>query len=500
MITFRTSSVFTLVASLGLTLGCVNEDHLVPVSSSSTSAARAGAALADGAVRFNRGQYIIVGNTNLPADLDQQVTNAKGKLTAVLSDVGIATVTSTDPDFAAKASKIAGVRSVIPDFTAQWFDPTQKQIEFDPAFANPPKSGDNDRYFDLQWGHDAIDAPEAWNAGYRGKGVRVAVLDSGFDLDHPDLAPNIDLGASKNFVTGEVLQYAPNNTFSHGTHTAGTVAAADNGIGVIGVAPEAKLILVKVLRDSGSGSFSWMLSGIVHAVNQGADVISMSLGAGIPRNGKFIDDNGTPDDASDDFVVSDTKAVQELIVAINKVTTYAYQQGTTLIAAAGNDAINGNKDQSLVQIPADAPHVLSISATTPIGWAKNPTTTFLDNLASYSNYGTSEIDFAAPGGDTQYPGNELATIGGIRQYVYVFDLVFSTGNNGYYWSAGTSMATPHAAGVAALVIGKNGGQLDPAKVESALRASADDLGKPGRDPAYGHGRVNAFKAVSSTNL
>ncbi|WP_262712923.1 S8 family serine peptidase [Hymenobacter radiodurans] len=126
-------------------------------------------------------------------------------------------------------------------------------------------------------------------------------------------------------------------------------------------------------------------------------------------------------------------------------------------------------------------------------------------MATYSNYGTSEIDFAAPGGDTAYPGNEIAKIGPITQYVYVFDLVFSTGSNlnpatsSYYWSAGTSMAAPHAAGVAALIVGKNGGQMDPAKVEAALRASADDLGKPGRDPQYGHGRVNAYRAVAPAN-
>jgi len=498
MLYFSTRSILTAMVLGGLALGCVNKEQLAPTNAAQRSARVA--ASTSQAVKIRKGKYILLATNSLPTNLDQQIANAKGQLTSVIKEAGIATVTSSDPDFAKKAGKISGVRSVIPDISVQWINPNvEKRIALGANFGNPPASGNDDRFFDLQWGHDAINASEAWNAGYRGKGARVAILDTGFDLDHPDLVPNIDFNASRNFVPGESLQYSLPDAFSHGTHTAGTVAAADNGIGVIGVAPEAKLILVKVLSDEGSGDFSWMLSGIVHAVNQGADVISMSLGAGIPRNGKFLDDNGTPNDPSDDKVVSDTKAVQELIVAIDKVTTYAYQQGVTVVAAAGNDAIDGNKDKSLVQMPADAPHVIAISATAPIGWAKNPFTANLDNLASYSNYGTPEVDFAAPGGDYIYPGNEVATIAGITQPVYVFDMVFSTGNGGYFWSAGTSMATPHAAAVAALIIGKNGGQLDPARVESTLRASADDIGKPGRDPYYGHGRLNAFRAVTVAN-
>lgn len=155
-------------------------------------------------------------------------------------------------------------------------------------------------------------------------------------------------------------------------------------------------------------------------------------------------------------------------------------------------------------VPAHSPSVISISATAPRGWALNPTTANLDYLASYSNYGTSDIDFAAPGGDYQYPGDEIVTIGGVTQYAFVFDYVFSAGSSlipgrsSYYWSVGTSMAGPHAAGVAALIIGQNGGKMDPAHVKAAMRASADDLGKPGRDPYYGYGRVNAFKAITAT--
>ncbi|AKD05891.1 peptidase S8 and S53 subtilisin kexin sedolisin [Pontibacter korlensis] len=428
-------------------------------------------------------------SNSLPSDLEGQVKFLKGNVTGLLKEVGMATVTSTDPDFAAKAGKIQGVSAVIRDAEIQWLNPDNEKT-FDAAAlnVNPASSGDSEPYFFLQWGHTAIQAPAAWNAGARGKGVKVAVLDTGFFLDHPDLKSNIASSAS--FVPGEPAQFKsiPNvRTSSHGSHVAGTIAAADNGLGVIGVAPDAQLILVKVLRDSGSGSFSWMMQGILHAVAEGADVINMSLGAGLPRNGKFLDENGN--------MINDTKAVQELLNAISRVTTYATQQGVTVISSAGNDGNNGNKDQSLVYIPASAPNVISISSTAPTGWFNNPLTTNLDGVASYTNFGTPAVSFAAPGGDFSYPTNELSSLG---IPVWALDMVLSTGTErGYNWNAGTSMASPHAAGVAALIIGQNGGSMDPKKVEAALRASADDLGKPGRDPYYGHGRVNAYKAVSA---
>jgi lantibiotic leader peptide-processing serine protease len=162
---------------------------------------------------------------------------------------------------------------------------------------------------------------------------------------------------------------------------------------------------------------------------------------------------------------------------------------------AGNSNLDLNKTADLVIVPAMSPHVIVVSATAPMGWAADPFHTFLDNKASYSNYGTKAFDFAAPGGDAIYPGQEFRTIAGVTFPCWVFDLVFSTGNGGWLWGAGTSMAAPHVSGVAALIIGKNGGSMHPAQVEAALLASADDLGKPGKDAIDGHGRVNALKTI-----
>ncbi len=140
---------------------------------------------------------------------------------------------------------------------------------------------------------DAIDAPEAWNTGQTGEGVRVAVLDSGIDGTHSDLAPNLNTDLSESFVPGEDWQVQPGFYFNHGTHVAGTIAAADNQRGVIGVAPNAEIVAVKVLSEfTGSGAFSWINAGIVYAALIDADVINMSLGATLNKNGFLPQEDG----------------------------------------------------------------------------------------------------------------------------------------------------------------------------------------------------------------
>jgi subtilisin family serine protease len=421
---------------------------------------------------------------SLPRGIEKRVAAAGGEITRLIPEVGLAVVTGGSADFSANASRIPGIIAVIPNIRVQMTEPLEAvALDFDAEdVGNPPFSGSADFYFDLQWGHTAVGAPAAWAAGRRGDGVRVAVLDGGFDLDHPDLAPNIDFESSANFVAGEDLEYGLPGPFSHGTHVAGTVAAAQNDFGVIGVAPDAELILVKVLGDGGSGSFADVISGIVHAANVGADVINMSLGAALPRSGIY-DEEGNR--------LAGANEVAALLNATSRATAYAYQQGVTVISSAGNDAINSDKAADLVFIPSQSSHVISISASAPIGWATDPENASFAYLASYSNYGKSHIDFAAPGGDGAYPGNELCEVAGVVVPCWVFDLVFSTGNGGWYWSAGTSMASPHAAGIAALIIGANGGSMHPAQVESVLRATAEDFGKRGKDLFFGHGQVSA---------
>jgi subtilisin family serine protease len=432
----------------------------------------------------------------------RKIEAAGGTITARLPQIGVVLVQSDAGDFAGKAAKIPGIRSAVFDYTYQIAPPEVRSVT-SADFANPPVSGDNDPYFNLQWGSQAIDVAGAWNQGYRGAGVTVAVLDSGVSCLHPDIAPNLLLSQSTSFIAGENVCHPVVNGFNHGTHVAGIIAAADNGIGTIGVAPLAKILAVRVLSDSGTGNFGAAIQGILYAADHGADVINMSLGVngGLPVNGKGANN------------------VSELVNAVKRAVDYARKRNAITIVSAGNDGMDLDHSSgvkicdsdgscyvaNLKAFPAELPNVLAISATAPIGWAKAPTTTFLDNLASYSNYGSSAIAFAGPGGDDVYPGNENCTVGGITQACWVLDYVFAPGGysiqNGqayvsWSWAAGTSMAAPHVSGVAALIIGKHGGTMAPSDVERILRASSADLGKPGNDPAYGGGRVDAARAVS----
>ncbi|GAB2623981.1 S8 family peptidase [Novilysobacter erysipheiresistens] len=431
--------------------------------------------------------------TKFDHKLAAKVEAAGGTITARLPQIGVVIVESGHPDFATRAGKLQGVRSAVADVTVQFEQPDPQQ-RLSADFANPPNSSDDDRFFDLQWGHAAIDAAGAWNAGYRGEGATVAVLDSGLYCDHLEFADNLLAADSASFVPGE--DYCNTGGSSHGTHTAGTILAGDNGAGTIGVAPEAKLIAVKVLSEiNGSGSFGGIIQGIVHAADHGADVINMSLGVrgGLPVGGS---------------------EVAELINATKRAVQYAGSQNALVVASAGNDGRDLDHDSgieicdddgscyraNLRAFPAQLPGVVTVSALGPTGWAYDFDTN-LDTLASYSNYGQSAIDFGAPGGDFVYPGTEACTVKGVTVPCWAFDMVMSSttssgGDSFYGWSAGTSMAAPHVSGVAALIVGKHGGEMSPKAVERILRQSADDLGKNGNDDAYGTGRVNAARAVA----
>jgi subtilisin family serine protease len=425
--------------------------------------------------------YLLISNTAFPSNINLQISRAGGTVTNRIPEAGIIVVSSDKPKFAAGITGAAVVKNVEVRRSLPKRQVALEQSEVNENIVNPPNNdGTYDPLYGLQWGLDAVNAPEAWAAGSTGAGVRVAVLDTGFNLDHPDIKPNInfDLSVDK---TGEGLAYGPNSEdptgiFSHGTHVAGIIAGARNGVGIMGVAPNAELVLVKVLHNDGHGSFEDTLAGIIYAADVGVDVINLSLGASFWR----------PDELASD--------VAALRVAETKAINYANRKGATVIVAAGNDAINFNNNHSLFSIYADIPNVLAVSATGPIGWGLDPTTS-LDRFASYSNYG-SPISFAAPGGDFVYPGSETCSIAGVSAPCFAFDLVFSAGGkvngaNRYFWSAGTSMAAPHAAGVAALIIGNNGGSMSPARVKSAMAQRSADLGKKGQDPYYGFGRVSS---------
>ncbi|HEX7918493.1 MAG TPA: S8 family serine peptidase, partial [Gemmatimonadales bacterium] len=174
-----------------------------------------------------------------------------------------------------------------------------------------------------------------------------------------------------------------------------------------------------------------------------------------------------------------------------------YQQGVTVIASAGNDAFDIDHTNNLVTVPAMSPHVIAVSATSPRDWGHGSTD--LDVPTTYTNFGQSLVGLAGPGGDFVVPAAACPTPIGLINCQALDGVLAPVRGSGasvtsYAWAAGTSMAAPAVAAVAALVI-QSHGHLAPAQVEAILRRSADDLGKPGNDDFYGAGRVNAERAV-----
>lgn len=438
------------------------------------------------------GTYVILAEgLTLSSDLVANVAAAGGSVTASLDGMGVIIATSDDPAFAERAGAIAGVSGVAADVVLEFSDPAQTVVEasLDETDINDQSHaiGGHETFRNVQWAPDAVSAPAAWALGYQGAGARVAILDGGIYSRHLDIAPRLDVARSRSMVP-RIPYNADLGTFWHGTHVAGIVAAPANNIGTVGIAPAATIIGVKVLHG-GSGAWSWILNGIYYAATPrsengaGADIINMSLGAQFPKS---------------------APGAVHLIEALNRATSYARERGVTVIAAAGNAATDIDHTGNVVFVPAMSAHVIAVSATGPLGFGLGATN--FDRPAGYTNYGQSAINLAGPGGDSRLPGNALCSkpripTGVITTFCWVFDMVMAPCRGApasistYCWASGTSMASPAVAGVAALIIGKNGGPMHPAAVEAQLRQSADDLGKKGNDDYYGRGRVNALRAV-----
>jgi subtilisin family serine protease len=427
--------------------------------------------------------YVISFSPREAGDVGAAVGKAGGKARFVSRRAGLATAESTDPDFAGKLKSARGIRAVVLDQVVQWVPKERVQAA---------SIGSNEAFFAAQWAPRSISAEEAWDDRARGSGARVAVLDGGLNAAHIDLDRSVDVARSRSFVSGFAFnQDAPcgaASCFSHATHVAGIVAAEDDRNGTIGIAPGATIIGVKVLHG-GSGSFGAIISGIVYAATPtddpdepgaGAHIINMSLGA--------------------TFSSSADANVQALKALMDEATTYAHEQGVLVVASTGNGDKQGrgiDHDQgNWFTLPAQAEHVVGVSALGPVGFALGATN--FDRLASYSNFGTSIVDLSGPGGDFVLPGNANCTVGPLTTACWVFDMVLSPGtlgsNTGYFWAAGTSMSAPAVAGVAALVIGTKG-PMHADELLGILVNTADDLGADGVDPAHGQGRVNAFRAV-----
>ncbi len=320
----------------------------------------------------------------------------------------------------------------------------------------------NDPLYPYQWNfynpdYGGINMEAAWEVSTGDSSVVVAVIDTG--VAYEDYTETSSTGRNKTVVYEQAPDLAgtifvpgydfvnddthPNDDEGHGTHVTGTIAqSTNNATGVAGIAFNTSIMPIKVLDSNGSGTYTDIAEGIYFAADNGADIISMSLGGSSPST------------------------------TMEEALAYAYAKGVTIIAAAGNDGTN------VVSYPAAYnDYVIAVGATR-----------YDETLAYYSNYGP-DLDIVAPGGDTNVDQNGDGYGDGVLQQTFGT----SPTDWGYYFYQGTSMATPHVAGVAALVIAS--GVTGPDNVREVLQSTAKDLGAPGWDEVYGWGRVDAAAAL-----
>ena len=291
----------------------------------------------------------------------------------------------------------------------------------------------NDPYWPNQWGPKKVEADAAWNTTLGSSDIIVAIIDTGIDYTHPDLAANyVPLGYDWVYNDNDPL-----DDNGHGTHCAGIVAATiNNAIGIAGLA-QVHIMAEKALTMDGWGYDSWIIQAIYHAVDAGAKIISMSFGG-----------------------FEDSPSVYDAI-------KYAYDHGVLLVAAAGNE---GNTSPNY---PAAYDEVIAVSATDSD-----------DNVASFSSYGMW-IELAAPG---------VGIYSTLPTYNVTLNEPPYNRTLNYAYLSGTSMACPHVAGVAALVWSTLPDYANY-KIRQILKRTADDLGDAGFDEFYGYGRVNAKRSV-----
>jgi subtilisin family serine protease len=340
----------------------------------------------------------------------------------------------------------------------------------DPLFSPDP---DLPEILGGQWGMRKIQAPEAWQEQRAtGFGIKVAVLDTGLDLDHPDFdCPGKVEVIQQNDFIGD--GNGPEDGAGHGTHVAGIVGACtNNNEGVVGVAPDATIMPIQVLDASGSGVVTETLPGAIRAATDaGAHVINMSIGT-LPVN--------TPTDI----------LFGEVFPEVDEAVEYATSNGVVVVAAAGNETF------PLCSYPAIIEDIVCVGSS--------------DNRDLNSYFGNFPVNddnedglgagLLAPGGSGQVFCDAHAE--NIVSTYLVAEDNCDEGFPGYIGLDGTSMASPHVAGAAALVYDRLAGDRTEAngrQVINALISSADDLYAPGYDPASGYGRLNALEAVRSVD-
>jgi subtilisin family serine protease len=414
--------------------------------------------------------------TTLPENADAIIEECGGTVTSTLPELAIvAAMPNGDPSAfekalsGNKAIKCFGHDYIIetPDFTVIPVDAELTELENgSPAYEDP-------YYWLYQWHlwHTIEASPSgAWSITTGSPDISVAVLDTGIDYNHGDIAPNYDFVVSKSFVPYEdEMDYD-----GHGTWCGGLIAAAvnndPNDWKCIGIGPTLNLVNLKTMDVTGTGLFSWAFEAVYYAVANDIDVISMSFGGYVPRGG----DRG-------------------FLSICNKVFNYATQNGIVCVGSAGNQGWDMDWVHAYyVHVPSQSSGVIAVIGTD-----------IYDDVAHTlwgSNYGSSLHGIAAPGGDGAFiepDWYEPIIPPAYWQYYYGFcysTYTWTVTGYRYAWMGGTSMAAPHVAGVAGLILSLNP-DLTPSEVRQFLFDGAEDLGKPDYDEYYNFGRLNAYASL-----
>ena len=375
-----------------------------------------------------------------------------------------------------------------------------------------------------QWDMQAIGAVAAHTTA-TGAGVRVGVIDSGIDFSHPDLAGAIDVGASCSFIYSTTPTADPQEVANgdcsnktavqdlqgHGTHVATTIAGRQNGIGIVGVAPEATVVAIKACTIVGYCFADSVAAALRYAGDQRLDVVNLSL---------FADPYL--------YYCSNDAGQRAILKDLQSAARYAQQRGVVIVAAAGNEAQDlghPTTDEISPDWPPDTAVVRDVGNNCRVAPAEIPgvvtvSASGVSTLASYSNVGP--VDVTAPGGDAPQTPTNVFGRGRILagwsstdetgqwEALVVANRAVVSGGGRYVWISGTSMASPHVAGVAALIRKMHPGMPQGA-VAALLRSSASPLSCPATWPAadprhcsggsgqtsfFGAGMVNAANAVA----
>jgi subtilisin family serine protease len=445
--------------------------------------------------------YIVLYKSqSVPNNAASSIAAAGGSLVYSYDQIGVAIAQSGSAAFSANLSldaKVEGVSSTA-NFGVRLND--EFEVVDAASISQAVAAGSwGDPLSSMQWDMYQIHVPEAQAINSGNPSVVVGDIDTGLDYTHPDLAANVDFADSVSCVSGvpDTNPSAWMDDNGHGTHTAGTIAAAANGIGIVGVAPNVRIAAIKAGNADGYFFPEAVICAFKWAGDHHIDV----------TNNSYYADPWLFNCRNDPGQRAIWKAEQRAI-------RYAMQQGVTVVAAQGNENIDLSKQNvdatspdyppgsevtrdvtnACVVIPVEIPGVIGVTGD----GAKLQKT-------YYSSYGVGVAQVVAPGGDRRYqdPGD------GSRGYV------LSTFPGGYALAQGTSMASPHAAGVAALIISQFG-KMPPGAVQAMLTQTADPLGCPpnpfdpggtgawlatcvggsGYNGFYGHGQVDAFNAVT----